>query len=157
MILLDRPFQVGDAIRVKGHEGTVESVGLRSTRIRDSSGHVVSIPNDEMARLDSKKMSQQRYLQRKEVLRLRADTPPARIRNFASFVSGILENHEGCDPAHPASVQIGLGDDAVLVTISYSYHPPNAAAFAAFNEKVTLQILEGMAKEGVQLAQASNN
>jgi len=157
MILLDRPFQVGDAIRVKGHEGTVESVGLRSTRIRDSSGHVVSIPNDEMARLDSKKMSQQRYLQRKEVLRLRADTPPARIRDFASFVSGILENHEGCDPAHPPSVRIGLGDDAVLVTISYSYHPPNAAAFAAFNERVTLQILEGMAKEGVQLAKASNN
>jgi len=157
MILLDRPFQVGDSIRVKGHEGTVESVGLRSTRIRDSGGHVVSIPNDEMARLDSKKMSPQKYLQRKEVLRLRADTPPARIRNFASFVSGILENHEGCDPAHPPSVRIGLGDDAVLVTISYSYHPPNAAAFATFNEKVTLQILEGMAKEGVQLAPASNN
>jgi hypothetical protein len=120
-------------------------------------GDLIQQNLDEMARLDSKKMSQQRYLQRKEVLRLRADTPPARIRNFASFVSGILENHEGCDPAHPPSVRIGLGDDAVLVTISYSYHPPNAAAFAAFNEKVTLQILEGMAKEGVQLAQASKN
>ena len=156
MILLDRPFQVGDTIRVKGHEGTVESVGLRSTRIRDSSGHVVSIPNDEMARLDSKKMSQQSYLNRKEVLRLRADTPPARIRSFAAYVSGILGNHEGCDPTHPPSVRIGLGDDAVLVTISYSYSPPNAKAFAAFNEKVTLQILEGMAKEGVQLAEAAN-
>src|SRR5262249_19230210 len=31
MILLDRPFQVGDVIRIKGHEGRVESVGLRST------------------------------------------------------------------------------------------------------------------------------
>ena len=57
MILLDRPFQVGETIRIKGHEGTVESVGLRSTRIRDSGGHVVSIPNEEMARLDSKNMS----------------------------------------------------------------------------------------------------
>jgi MscS family membrane protein len=156
MILLDRPFQVGDTIRVKGHEGKVESVGLRSTRIRDSSGHVVSIPNDEMARLDSKKMSHQSHLHRKEVLRLRADTPPAQVRSFVAFVSGMLENHEGYDPAHPPSVRIGLGDDAVIVTISYSYHPPNAAAFAAFNEKVALQILEGMAKEGVQLAQAGN-
>ena len=57
MILLDRPFQVGDVIRIKGHEGKVESVGLRSTRIRDASGHVVSISNDEMARLDSKNLS----------------------------------------------------------------------------------------------------
>jgi len=156
MILLDRPFQVGDTIRVKGHEGMVESVGLRSTRIRDSSGHVVSIPNDEMARLDSKKMSKQTYLQRKEVLRLRSDTPPERIRSFAAFVSGILENHEGSDPEHPPSVRIGLGDDAVTVTVSYGYRPPNAAAFAAFNEKVTFQILEGMAKEGVQLAQSGS-
>jgi hypothetical protein len=116
----------------------------------------VSIPNDEVARLDSKKMSQQDYLQRKEVLRLRADTPPARIRSFVAFVSGCLENHEGCDPAHPPSVRIGLGDDAVLVTISYRYRPPNAGAFATFNEKITLQILEGMAKEGVQLAQAGS-
>ena len=77
MILLDRPFQVGDLIRIKGHEGRVESVGLRSTRIRDVSGHVVSISNEEMARLDSKNLSSRSHLRRQEVLRLRADTRPA--------------------------------------------------------------------------------
>jgi MscS family membrane protein len=151
MILMDRPFQVGDLIRIKGHEGHVESVGLRSTRIREASGHVVSISNEEMARLDSENISSRSHLRRQEVLRLRADTPPGRIRSFVEFVRGIRENHEGLDPKFPPSVRIGFSDDAVTVTITYCYHPPNSAAFAAFNEKVTLQILEGMAKEGIQL------
>jgi MscS family membrane protein len=155
MILLDRPFQVGDSIRVKGHEGRVVSVGLRSTRIQDSGGHVVSIPNDEMSRLDSKKMSlsEQSYLQRDRVLRLRLDTPPERLRSFMAFLSSVLEDHEGCDPARPPSVRMDLSDDSVvLVMISYSYHPPNAAAFAALNQKVAFQILEGMEKEGIHPA-----
>lgn len=152
MILLDRPFQMGDLIRIKGHEGTVESVGLRSTRIRDASGHVVSISNEEVARLDSENVSSQSHLRRHEVLRLPADTPPERIRRFVEFVRGILENHEGFDPKVPPSVQIGFCDDVVTITITYGYHPPNSAAFAAFNEKITLRILEGMVQEDIRFS-----
>src|SRR6266536_4652715 len=155
MILLDRPFQMGDLIRIKGHQGTVESVGLRSTRIRDGSGHVVSISNEEVARLDSEHVSRQSHLRRSEVLRLPVDTPPGKIRSFVELVRGLLENHEGFDPKFPPSVRIGFSDNTVTVTIAYCYHPPNSAAFAALNEKITLQILEGMAKEGIQLSPGS--
>src|SRR6266540_2368724 len=155
MILLDRPFQMGDLIRIKGHQGTVESVGLRSTRIRDASGHVVSISNEEVARLDSENVSSQSLLRRSEVLRLPVDTPPGKIRSFVELVRGLLENHEGFDPKFPPSVRIGFSDNTVTVTIAYCYHPPNSAAFAALNEKITLQILEGMAKEGIQLSPGS--
>ncbi len=154
MILLDRPFQVGDEIRIKGHEGTVESVGLRSTRIREDSGHEVSISNEEMARLDSENISRRSHLLRREILRLRPDTPAERIRSFVEFLRGILERHEGFDPNHPPSVRLGISDDAVTVKITYWYHPPNSAAFTAFNERVTLRILEEMAQEGIQLAHA---
>ena len=156
MILLDRPFQVGDVIRIKGHEGKVESVGLRSTRIRDVSGHVVSISNDEMARLDSKNLSSRSHLRRQDVLRLRADTPPEKLQGFVAFVRDILRNHEGSDPQFPPSVQIGFGDAAVNVTVTYSYASRNAAAFAAFNEHVTLRILERLQHDGIQLAPAGH-
>jgi MscS family membrane protein len=156
MILLDRPFQVGDLIRIKGHEGKVESVGLRSTRIRDANGHVVSIANEEMARLDSKNISRRSHLRQQEVLRLRADTAPGRIRSFVAFIRGILKDHEGGDPKFPPTVQIGFSDAAVAVTITYYFNSTDSAAFAAFNEKVTLQILEGMAREGIQLSHAEH-
>jgi MscS family membrane protein len=47
-VLADKPFQVGDQIRLDGAEGTVEIIGLRSTRIRNPEGHVVSVPNRVM-------------------------------------------------------------------------------------------------------------
>ena len=151
MILLDRPFQVGETIRIKGHQGVVEYVGMRSTRIRDSSGHIVSIPNEEMARLDSENLSRQPYLRRDEVLRLKSDTPPDRIRSFADFMRSILQHHEGLRPNLPPAVRIGIDRDAVTVTISYCYHPPDPAAFAAFNDQITLQILERLALDGIRL------
>jgi MscS family membrane protein len=154
MILLDRPFQVGDVIRIKGHEGRVESVGLRSTRIRDVSGHVVSISNDEMARLDSKNLSSRSHLRRQEVLCLRADTPPEKVQGFVAFARDILRDHESMDPKFPPSVRIGFGDAAVTVTITYHYASRDSAAFAAFNERITLQILERMQRDGIQLAPA---
>ncbi len=49
MILLDRPYQVGERVVVKGHDGIVEEIGLRSTQIRELSGHLTTIPNADMA------------------------------------------------------------------------------------------------------------
>lgn len=152
MILLDRPFQMGDMIRIKGHQGTVESVGLRSTRIRDASGHIVSISNEEVARLDSENVSRQSHLRRQEILCLPFETPTEKLRRFVASVRGILENHEGRDPKLPPTVELGFAEAAVTVTVTYWYSPPDSAAFASFNENITLQILEEMLKEGIHLS-----
>lgn len=44
-VFVDKPFRVGDQIKLDGAEGIVETVGLRSTRVRDSDGHLVAVPN----------------------------------------------------------------------------------------------------------------
>lgn len=48
IILLDRPFQVGDKIEINGHYGEVTEIGLRSTRIVTPDDSLVSIPNAEI-------------------------------------------------------------------------------------------------------------
>jgi small-conductance mechanosensitive channel len=45
VILVDKPFRLGDVIRIDTYEGTVETIGFRSTRVRTSEGHLVTIPN----------------------------------------------------------------------------------------------------------------
>ncbi len=47
-ILLDKPFHIGDRIRVEGVDGTVETIGLRSTRVRNLDGFLVTLPNKLM-------------------------------------------------------------------------------------------------------------
>jgi len=44
-MLSDKPFRIGDRIKVENVEGVVESIGLRSTRVLSAEGHIVSIPN----------------------------------------------------------------------------------------------------------------
>src|SRR5215472_9413892 len=47
-VFVDKPFRVGDQIKLDGAEGTVESVGLRSTRVRNPEGHLQAVPNKTM-------------------------------------------------------------------------------------------------------------
>ena len=47
-VFVDKPFRAGDQIKLDGAEGVVETVGLRSTRIRSSEGHLIAVPNKTM-------------------------------------------------------------------------------------------------------------
>jgi MscS family membrane protein len=47
-IFLDKPFKIGDRIQIDNVDGPVESIGLRSTRVRNLDGHLVTIPNKTM-------------------------------------------------------------------------------------------------------------
>jgi MscS family membrane protein len=47
-VFVDKPFSVGDQIKLDGAEGTVETVGLRSTRVRHPEGHLIAVPNKTM-------------------------------------------------------------------------------------------------------------
>ncbi|MEM7673090.1 MAG: mechanosensitive ion channel domain-containing protein, partial [Verrucomicrobiota bacterium] len=49
VIFAEKPFDLGERINFEGHDGTIESVGLRSTRLRRLDGHLVTIPNASLA------------------------------------------------------------------------------------------------------------
>ena len=65
MILIDRPYRIGQRIRVKAHDGVVEDIGMLSTKIRSISGHQTTIPNEEMARTDIENMAISGFLNAK--------------------------------------------------------------------------------------------
>jgi MscS family membrane protein len=153
MILLDQPFREGDRVRAKGYEGVVKDVGLRSTKLRLDNGHLVTISNDEMARLDTENISRRPYLRRNETIRLRSDTPPEKVQKAAEIVRRLLQNHEGMDDDLLPQVRIGANDSiALAVTMTYWYHPPKAAPFAAFNERINQELLRQFQAEGINLA-----
>ncbi|MFT5325858.1 MAG: MscS family membrane protein, partial [Planctomycetaceae bacterium] len=75
MIMLDKPFKVGERIIAKGFEGIVEDIGLRSTKIRSLTGHQVTIPNEEMARAEIENVGRRPYIRRSTTIELPSDTP----------------------------------------------------------------------------------
>ena len=87
-VLMDRPFVIGDWIVTGGVEGTVEAVGMRSTRIRTFYNSLVTIPNNNLTTAVIDNMGQRIYRRYKTFLKLQYDTAPDRI---AAFCEGVRE------------------------------------------------------------------
>ena len=153
MIFSDRPFELGDEIRVDSTGGTVESVGFRSTRLRTNEGFLVAISNGELANKTIINISKRPSLLRQFSLPLSYDLPPDKLERAAQIVAELLRDHEGSRAANPPRVFVGdFTPSAVNLTISYWYFSTDWWRFLAFNQRTNLEILRRFDAEGIRLA-----
>jgi MscS family membrane protein len=149
----DHPFEIGERIIVDGHDGPVESIGLRSTRIRTLNGHLVSIPNGELANRTVLNIAKRPYIKREINIGITYDTKPEKIKEALKIVKGILNNHEGMHEDFPPRVYFNdLRSDSLNIFALYWYHPPEYWKYMEFSEKVNLQIIEQFNKAGIEFA-----
>ena len=73
-VLLDKPYRVGERILVKGNDGIVEEIGLRSTKIRAFTNHLISLPNDQMAEAVIEHIGKWKHIRRATDLHIPLDT-----------------------------------------------------------------------------------
>jgi MscS family membrane protein len=153
MILLDKPYKVGQRVLVKGHDGVVEEIGLRSTRIRLLTGHQTTIPNDEMAKIDIENIGQRPHIRRKTNIGITYDTPPEKIEKAVDIILKILDNHEGMDPEYPPRAYFNEYNPYSLnILVLYWYHPADYWGYMKFSQGVNLQIAREFQKEGIKFA-----
>ena len=153
-VLLDRPYRVGERIVVKGHDGIVEEIGLRSTKIREfTTNHLISISNDQMAEAEIENIGRRKHIRRMSDLQIPIDTPREKVEQAVKTIRAILENHEGMDPEYPAHVYFNeFNPDAFNIHLIYWFTPPDLWSYYAFCEKVNLQILRAFEENGIQLS-----
>ena len=152
VILADKPFEMGDRIVIDGHDGPVEEVGFRSTRIRTLEGHL-TIPNGEMANKTILNIGKRPYIRRLTNITITYDTPPAKVQRAVEIIREILKDHEGMRPDFPPRVYFNEFNNASLnLIVIYWYHPPNYWDFLAFNERVNCVILKRFNEEGIEFA-----
>ncbi|MDZ4200060.1 MAG: mechanosensitive ion channel family protein, partial [Kiritimatiellia bacterium] len=124
VILSDKPFELGERIKVEGIDGTAESVGFRSTRIRTLEGHLVTIPNGDMANRIVENLSKRPRLRRLFNVTIPYDTPPEKVRRARDLLLEILRDHEGMDPAFPPRVVFNaFNADSLNLLVIYWYNP----------------------------------
>jgi len=153
MILLDKPYKVGQRIVAKGHDGVVEEIGLRSTRIRLLTGHQTAIPNEEMAKIDIENIGQRPHIRRKTNIGITYDTPPEKIEKAVGIILRILDNHEGLDPELPPRAYFNEYNPYSLnIIVLYWYHPADYWGYMEFSQEVNLQIAREFQKEGIKFA-----
>ncbi len=92
-VLLDKPFQIGDWITVGEIDGTVEKVGIRSTRVRTFANSVITVPNRDFISAKVNNWGARRYRRIRTMLSLTYDTPPEKVEAFCEGMRELIRAH----------------------------------------------------------------
>ncbi len=92
-VVLDQPFQVGDWVKIGDAEGTVESVGLRSSRIRTFYNSQLTVPNSEIMNSFVDNMGRRRYRRTSAMLSVTYATKPEALEAFCEGIREIIRRH----------------------------------------------------------------
>ncbi|HPQ60717.1 MAG TPA: mechanosensitive ion channel family protein [Syntrophales bacterium] len=153
MIMLDKPFIVGERIVAEGIDGYVEDVGFRSTRIRTFDGHLVTVPNEKMAAGNIENVGSRPSIRRVMNLTITYDTPPDKVEKALEIVREALRDHEGMHPDYPPKAFFSEFNDTSLNLLAYYwYFPPDYWKFMEFSEKVNFGIMRAFEAEGIEFA-----
>jgi len=93
-VVFDRPFKVGDWVVVAGVEGTVEEVGVRSTRIRTFYNSLISLPNANLINAHVDNYGERRYRRWNPTLGVTYSTPPAALDAFCEGIRELIRNNQ---------------------------------------------------------------
>jgi MscS family membrane protein len=92
-IFLDKPFKIGDRVQVDNVDGPVESIGLRSTRIRNLDGHLVTIPNKAMGNATIINIAARPNIKTVMNIGITYDTPVAKVKLALKLIEEVFRGH----------------------------------------------------------------
>jgi small-conductance mechanosensitive channel len=149
-IVVDKPFILGDSISVDGHSGTVEHIGLKTTRLRATGGEELILSNNDL--LKSRIRNFKRMTQRRAVTRLvlSHETPVATLVRIPILLRAAVEKQERArfDRAH----LVTMNEHGFEVELAYVVTPPDYLVFLDVQQSVNLEVLRMFDEENVRLA-----
>lgn len=149
-LYLDKPVRIGEFCQFEDVLGTVERIGLRSTRIRRWGGNLVSIPNARFAEYRLDNYNDARTIWIRQRLRLRYETSPEQLSYILAKIREMLFAHPSI--VSPRVRLIGFGDDALTVEILCYSDTGVWAQWHAIREDVLLRIIDIIEASGTRLA-----
>ncbi len=149
-IIFDKPFLVGDFVRVGDSTGSVENIGIKTTRLRSLSGEQLVISNSDM--LGSRIQNFGRMYERRAAFTLGVtyDTPREKLARIPEMVRQAIEAEEGVrfDRAHFKEFgAYSLNIDAVYYVLS-----PEYARYMDIQQRINLEISRRFEEEGIEFA-----
>lgn len=151
-LIADQPIRVGDFCKIEGQVGTVEQIGMRSTRIRTLDRTVVFIPNGQLASLKIENYAYRERFWFHPTLSLRYETTPDQMRYVLVELRAMLYAHPRVDP-EPARVRFtGLGSDSLPVEIFSYVHAKDFNEYLEVQEDLTLRIMDIVTASGTGFA-----
>ncbi len=151
-LIADRPVRIGDFCRFGDSLGTVEEIGIRSTRIRTLDRTVLTVPNGEFSALHIENYSQRDRYWFNPTLNLRYETSPDQFRYLLQELRAMLYAHPKVDP-DPARVRlVALAAYSIDIEIFAYVHASDYHEFLEVQEDLLLRCMEIVEKSGTGFA-----
>jgi MscS family membrane protein len=151
-LILDQAVKVGDYLKIGDITGTVEHIGLRSTRIRTLDRTVVSIPNGQIAGATLETMSARDKFWFHPEMRLRYETTPAQLRGFLDGCRQLLASHPSVHAGDQRVCFRRVGPYSLDVEISAYILAGDWSEFLRLQEQLLFAVTEMVTRSGTTLA-----
>ena len=148
----DQPVRVGESCRFGGTSGTVEEVGLRSTRVRTPDRTLVTIPNGAFANLQIENFARRDRFWYHPTLGLRYDTSPDQIRYVLVEVRRLLYAHPKVDSASARVRFVHFGSSSLDLEVFSYVTVSDFGEYLEVAEDLNLRIMDIVAAAGSDFA-----
>lgn len=151
-VITDRPVLVGDFCQFGGQVGTVEDIGLRSTRIRTLDRTVVTVPNSSFSTMTLENFSKRDRIWFHPTLHLHRDTHPEQIQQLMDAVAQILRDNPQVDASGVPLRFTKITAESFNIEVFSYVLTPDYNEFLEIQSQLLLKILEAASKLDVRFA-----
>ncbi len=149
-IFADKPFRVGDRIRLDAVDGTVETIGMRSTRVRNLDGHLVTIPNKTMGNATITNVTARPNIKTEMNLGITYDTTPEKVERASAILEEVYR-------AHPMTADVWISfnkfnDSALNLYVVHWWNGVEFKAYLAGMQQLNLEIKRRFEAERIEFA-----
>jgi MscS family membrane protein len=152
MVILDRPFQVGDWIKTGDVEGTVEEVGFRSTRIRTFYNSLISLPNANLIKASVDNLGDRTYRRWSTRLGIAYDTPPEKIDAFCEGIRELVRKHPYTRKDYYHVYFNEFGNDSLQILVYVFFFTPDWATELRERHRLGVDIVRLAAELEIEFA-----
>jgi len=151
-VISDRPVVVGDYCKFGNQTGTVEDIGLRSTRIRTDDRTLVTVPNGPFSSMTLENFSRRDKMLLHFTLNLRRDTTPEQVRAVLGSISALLKGNKKFEIGAIPVRFIGVGTYSLDLEVSLYVLTRDGDEFLQIQQDLFLGILDAIEAAGTALA-----
>lgn len=152
-ILFDKPFKIGDQIKVLDIEGTIEEIGFRSTRIRSSANNTLfTIPNSIVAKEKIENLSDRRSRKSKQILNITYETSLEKIKNYIHSVEYLLKTNSLIDPNSVVVKFHNFAAHSLDILVSFDINSVDYKVFMTTQEETFFEIYKLAIEQQVDFA-----
>lgn len=143
-IVLDQPVHIGDFCKVGDISGTIEDIGMRSTRIRTNDRTLITIPNGDLSSQKIENYARRdRFLFNKK-FNLRYDTPPETVSNIVAKIKTILDSEKKVIPDVMPVRFNDMTKDAIVIETFFYVLTSDFNEFLKIQQNILIQVMQAV-------------